>query len=312
VGRLRREREWREGIGPRLAYSSDGTAWATGTARGITIFEDDAPAVAAPYPGGLLGELAFAPGDRTVLAAPAVYDRDAGMWAPLPDPYGALTGDLDPEAATGFEIHAGAWDAAGRTLALYAEYRPGRGIGAPSGYGGPEARLAVLDGSTGERETLLWEGDGTAPHRALAVADAFVAAGGVAVGVWERPGGRPLAVLDGLGTLARAVRLSSDGHHLAAGAAGGRAAVWSTETWERRSAWDAHPDEAAGLAFHGDGLATGGADGRVVLWSLDGEPRAEATLDGPVEGLAFRPDGGRLLAAQGGPDAAVVAFTAAA
>jgi hypothetical protein len=310
---LRREQEWREGVGPRLAYASDGSAWAAGTPRGIAIFEGGgAPAVTAPYPGGLLGEIAFAPGDRKLLAAPGVYDRDAGAWAPLPDPYGALTGDLDPEAATGFEIHGSAWDAVGETLALYAEYRPPRGIGGPSGYGGPAARLALLDGTTGALEMLLWEGETTAPHRAIALADGFTAAGGVAVGIWERPGGRPVAVLEGLGTLARTVRLSPDGRHLAAGAAGGRAAVWSTGTWERRAAWDAHEGECAGVAFRDEALATGGAEGRVAIWSLDGELQGEAALDGPVQGLAYRPDGGRLLAATGGPDAAVVALTAAA
>jgi len=54
VAELRRDREWRQGIGPRLAYSSDGSAWAAGTPRGITIFEGDEPAVAAPYTDGLL------------------------------------------------------------------------------------------------------------------------------------------------------------------------------------------------------------------------------------------------------------------
>ena len=308
---LRRERQWREGIGPRLAYASDGSAWAAATQRGLTIFEDDAPAVTAPYPGGLLGEIAFTQGDRRVLAAPGVFDRDAGAWAPLPDPYPALTGDLDPEAAMGFEIHGGAWDDDGRALALYAEYRAPRGTGSPSGYGGPGARLALLDGTSGTLETLLWEGDYTSPHRAIAIADGFVAAGGVAVGVWDR-GGRPLAVLPGLGTLARVVRLSPDGRQLAAGAAGGRAQIWSTDGWQRTAVWEAHADETAALAFHADTLATGGADGRVAIWALDGEPLGEAVLDGPVQGLAYSPDGGRLLAATGGPGAAVVAFTAVA
>jgi hypothetical protein len=312
VGELRREREWREGIGPRLAYAPDGGAWAAATPRGLTVFEDDAPAVRAPYPGGLLGGIAFSRDARRVLAAPGAFDRDAGAWAPIPDPYPAITGDLDPEAAMGFEIHGGAWDADGRGLALYAEYRAPRGIGTPSGYGGPGARLALLDGAAGALETLLWEGDASAPQRAIALGDGFVAAGGVAIGVWGRDGGRPLAVLEGLGTLARTVCRRPDGRHLAAGAAGGRAAIWATGTWERRTIWEPHPDETAALAFHGDTLATGGGDGRVGLWSLDGEPRGEAALDGPVQGLAYRPDGGRLLAATGGPAAAVVAFTAAA
>jgi len=312
VAELRRDREWRQGIGPRLAYSSDGSAWAAGTPRGITIFEGDEPAVAAPYTDGLLGELAFAPGDRRLLAAPAAYDRDGGAWAQLPDPYEALTADLDPEAAMGFQISAGAWGADGRTLAVYAEYRPERGIGTSSGYGGPAGRLALLDGASGALETMLWEGDPVAPQKAIAIADGFVAAGGVAVGVWERPTGRPIAVLAGLRTVARTLRLSADGRYLAAGAADGAAAVWETDTWVRLAMWEAHEDECAAMAFDEHGtLATGGADGHVSLWGPDGEPRGGIALDAPVQGLAHRPGDDRLLAATGGPDAAVVALTTA-
>lgn len=310
---MEREAEWREGIGSRLAYASDGSAWVAGTARGLVVFEADAVAATASYPNGLLGEIAFAPGDRRVLAAPGIYDRDAGAWEPLADPYAALTGDLDPEAAMGFEIHAGAWDTRGETLAAYAEYRPERGIGTPSGYGGPTGRLALLDGESGALETMLWEGDPVAPHAAIVVAGDFVAAGGTAVGVWERPGGRPIAVLEGLGSVARTVRLSADGAFLSAGAAGGRVAVWRADTWEPRAIWDAHDDEAAAVAWHRDTLATGGGDGRVALWTAKGEQMAETAFEeGPVKGLAWRPDGTRLLAAIGGPDAAIVALRVAA
>jgi hypothetical protein len=259
--------------------------------------------------------LTFAPDGRTVLVAPHAYDRAASAWAPLPSPYDALLGDLDPDAAAGFELYAAAWATDGGALALYGESRAPRGIGAGPGPGGPDARLVVADGRTGAREALLLEGERSHPHAALLAAPGFVAAGGDPVGVWERPTGRPLAVLEGLGTLARTLRLSPDGRHLAAGAAGGRVAVWETDGWRQRAAWDAHPDEAAALAFHpgGAALLTGGADGRIVPWTLDGEPAAEgAQLAGRVQGLAFRPDGARLLATQAAPDAAVIAYAVTA
>ena len=129
------------------------------------------------------------------------------------------------------------------------------------------------------------------------------------MGVWDRPGGWPIAVLDGLGTVARTLRLNGDGAFLAAGAAGGRVAVWRADTWEERAVWDAHEDEAAAVAWRGNILATGGGDGRVALWTSKGEDIAETTFEeGPVQGLAWRPDGGRLLVAIGGPDAAIVAL----
>ena len=113
---------------------------------------------------------------------------------------------------------------------------------------------------------MLWEGDPVAPQKAIAIADGFVAAGGVAVGVWERPTGRPIAVLAGLRTVARTLRLSADGRYLAAGAADGAAAVWETDTWVRLALWEAHEDECAAIAFDEHGtLATGGADGHVAL-----------------------------------------------
>jgi WD40 repeat protein len=57
-------------------------------------------------------------------------------------------------------------------------------------------------------------------------------------------------------------------------------------------------------------LASGGNDGAVRLWTPAGERLAELTLGEPVSGLAFHPDGGRLLAAQSG--AGVAALTAPA
>ncbi len=312
---LEREREWRDGAGPALAYAHDGHAWAATSSRELRIYEDDEPLSSAPTPGGLLGEPAFAIGDRTVFCGAHAYDRDAGAWAAPPDPYDALTAGLDPEAAMGFEISAGAWTPRGDALALYAEYHPPRGIGTGPGAGGPHARLVVLAQPSGSLEALVWEGGAQSAYRALVLADRLIAAGGRTIGVWERPGGRPLAVLEGLDTVARVVRLAPDGRHLAAAAASGMVVVWETGGWHPVGSWRAHPDETAGLAFHpgGRALATGGADGTVGLWALDGAPLAgSATLDGPVRGLAFRPDGRRLLAGCAGLDAAVVALAVTA
>jgi hypothetical protein len=311
---LTREREWREGTGPRLAYASDGRAFASAGAQWMSLFEDDELIATEGSPRGLLGDLRFGPEDRSVLASPLAFDRAARAWEETPDLGEALFGDLPPEAAEGFAVHGGAWAPDGRALALYAEFRPRRGEGLADRYDGPKARLVVVDGRTGAREALLWEGGTSEPHRTVAITDDLVAAGGTVVDVWERPSGRPVAVLEDLGTLVRTLRLSGDGRRLAAGTADGTVAVWDTTTWRPAGRWKAHSGEAAGLGFYPGGhtLATGGDDGAVRLWSGDdGKLIGEAALEAPVEGLAFRPDGGRLLASQAGPGAAIVAFTLA-
>jgi WD40 repeat protein len=122
--------------------------------------------------------------------------------------------------------------------------------------------------------------------------------------VRDRATTRPLAVLEAFGVIARTLRL--DGGRLAAGAADGSVAVWDASTWEPLGQWTAHPGEARGLDWHGDTLATGGEDGAVRLWSPSGELRDEADAGLPVTGLAFSPDGARLLAARAGPSGSVL------
>ena len=232
--------------------------------------------------------------------------------AQLPDPDEALTADLDPEAAMGFEISAGAWGPDGRTLAVYAEYRPERGIGTSSGYGGPAGRLALLDGASGALETMLWEGDPVAPpKRSRSPAASSRRAGSPSACGSAPPAGRS-PCSPGC-ERSPGCCVSPDGRYLAAGAADGAAGVWETDTWVRLAQWEAHEDECAAMAFDEHGtLATSGADGHVSLWGPDGEPRGGIALGAPVQGLAHRPGDDRLLAATGGPDAAVVALTTAA
>jgi WD domain, G-beta repeat len=310
---LQLEREWREGYGSHLAYSADGRAFATVSPQRLNVFEDDRPIASAPAPGVRLSDVRFGPGDREVLAAPAVYDRGAGAWAPIPVLRDALVGDLEPERAAGFAVHSAAWGPDGRTLVLYAEYRPPRGIGAGRGTSGPDVRVVAVDGRSGAAIARLWEGRRPDKHGALAVHGDVVAAAGKAIEVAGLPDGRPLARLDGFKTIARVVRFSADGSLLAAGAADGTVAAWDVATWRQLASWQAHQEEAAGLAFHPGGgmLATGGAEG-VRVWTPEGGRLGEAAVSAPVEGLAFHPDGGRLLVARSGPDEALLAFSAPA
>ena len=73
------------------------------------------------------------------------------------------------------------------------------------------------------------------------------------------------------GDLARAVAFSPDGSLIAIGDYGGRAHLWSSETWRPSGArLDAHTGRVQSLAFTPDGrtLATAAADGTTQLWDV--------------------------------------------
>jgi WD40 repeat protein len=308
---LTREREWREGTGTRVAYAPDGRSWACSSSLRLHVYEDDALVASASAAGTLLGELAFALDGTRVLVAPLAYDRAARAWQPSPPMHELIAAGLPLAASAGLTASAGAWSPDGSALALYAEYRPPRGLPAREGWSGPAARLVLRDH---ERTRVLWEGARTDPHSAIVVGDDLVAAGGRAIDVRARPDGRPLAALAALPAVARVLRLDAQARRLAAGSADGTVAVWDAQTWNELARWQAHPGEAAGLAWRPDdgALATGGEDGAVRLWSPAGEQLAETMLDAPVKGLAFHPSGERLLAAQDGPDDAIVALAVSA
>jgi WD40 repeat protein len=282
-------REWPEAMGLRVAFAPDGSAWACASQAELRLFEGDELVANAGVAGEVLGELCFSADGTRVLAAPLAFDRAARAWEPRP-----------PETLDiAFTLVAGAWSADGRALALYGEHRPSRRGG--DDYDGPAARLALRDGDAVQ---VVWEGARSEPRSALLVGDDIVASGGRAIDVRDRATMRPLAVLEPFSAIARTLRLSAG--RLAAGSADGAVAVWDAATWEELARWQAHSGEAAGLAWHGDTLATGGDDGAVRLWSPSGVLRDEASAGPPVTGLAFSPDGSRLLAARAGPDGGVL------
>jgi WD40 repeat protein len=289
-------REFPEAMGLRIAFAPDGSAWACSSQVELRVFEGDELVAAEGVAGEVLGDLRFSADGARVLVAPLAYDRAARAWAPRPPVAETLAVGLDPEAAEGFSVHAGAWSA-DEALALYGEYRPPRRGG--STWSGPTARLVLLDGG---RPQVVWEGARSEPRSAIFVGDDIVASGGWAIDVRDRATTRPLAVLDAFGAIARTLRLGDN--LFAAGAADGMVGIWDAGSWTELGRWQAHPGEASGLAWRGDTLATGGEDGAVRLWSLEGEKLDETETGAPVTGLAWH--GERLLVARAGPAGGVL------
>jgi WD40 repeat protein len=103
------------------------------------------------------------------------------------------------------------------------------------------------------------------------------------------------------GDFARAVAFSPDGSLLATGDYGGRAHLWSTETWRPSGArLDAHTGRVQGLAFTPDGrtLATAAADGTIQLWDVTSRKAigSAVTVDpGAYLAAEFNPAGTHLF-----------------
>jgi hypothetical protein len=87
------------------------------------------------------------------------------------------------------------------------------------------------------------------------------------------------------------------GRLLAIGTNSGRVLIYDSETKSEKMSFMGHESAIRRLAFSPDGrlLASGSDDARARIWSLDEGSLAVITADSPVIGIAFSPDGSRLV-----------------
>jgi WD40 repeat protein len=116
--------------------------------------------------------------------------------------------------------------------------------------------------------------------------------------LWESLASRPRVLKDMSGPI-RTVRLSRDGHYVAAQSVQGPVRVWdlkhgTSQTFESAEGW------STSLAFSPDGqwLAAGGRDGKTRLWEMEtGRPRVLHGALASVSWVGFSHDGQWLIAA---------------
>jgi prepilin-type processing-associated H-X9-DG protein len=212
----------------------------------------------------------------TLLAAPMRASGDG--WEPLPPLFRAL----HPWRAV-----AATWDARGRLL-----------VASSAPAGGHEQQVRLYDGLTREGDGVLWADDEWQRVEVVAAGAGRIAAAALEVRAWDAATLEQRVVIAERGKQVR--RLALVGEQVIVAYADGHVAVHG------RAGWEAHADEASGLAVRPSGqqLATGGWDGRVALWSIDGETLGEADLGVEVADVAFLGED-RLLALHQLPETGV-------
>jgi len=290
------------GQGRRVAFSPDGSTWAASASGAIWLGEGLRPTRVLRVPG-VGGDLLRFSGDGRLLASPRAVELSSGALLETPE---LLAGSLNAELPLFIPV-ASVWDPEGVRVLAAVRYQPPRGRGTAT-HGradleGPPARLVLVDATSGELVATLWEAASQAPE-AVAAEGRTLAAAALTVQLWDRQTLVARGELAGHRHTVRHLVLTPDGRLLASGAADGEVGLWDALAATRLALWPAHASEARGLALHPrlPLLATGGGDGRLRLWSLDSPPRllADEAEPGPVDALAFSPDGGQLLVAARG------------
>ena len=301
---LRTVDERTAGYGTALAFAPDGDHWVSAAPGIAHLWRQAEPGPTLSPPTTDFGRVRFSRDGSRLLIGPYVYNVSDGTWlsyAPLFDQLGP------PLSAPGmFDVAGAAWDGDGEDLVVAARFR---GVG---GVIGARERVVVLRGANRTPIATLYEGD--REIRGLAIDDRFVAVAIRDIAIWSRAEHHQVAALSGHAVTVTDLAFSPDGRWLASLDGHGVLLVWETSRWgEPVARIQTSPDRGLAVAWHPSRplVATGGYDGVVRLWAIDGRAEpvvASAPLGGWVEGLAFAPGGGRLVAAAHADPARLVVF----
>ena len=308
-----------------LAFSADGTKIASaGADRVVHVWDArDGELLAGPNPHGR-HSIAVVPGSPLRLASSGaagvrVWDVESGAEVAPTGRCPAFAVAASPDGkwlgVGGTDHFTQLWNATDGTLAAALEAtKPPVGSVTFSPDSKTLAHTSPTDGlvwlwtcATGQPDLILLEAADACTLEALAFHPngKWIACGGVdymstserdgAVCVWDVTTKEKLCTFD---TGVSALAFDPRGKYLAGAGLEDAVYVWDAETQHTEFVFGGHPQGVNAICFDPSGsyLLTAGDDGTVRCWDvLSGRQLVARAFDGPVQALAFSPDGKQLF-----------------